>query len=319
MKENQASFTALSVAYMRAYHAIYDTQKIFDDFLAYDLIPEEKRALIEQHLIEQNLPLDQQLNYFKHTTLHSNDTPISASLRQVINNAINEQGWTAQLFSRARYAEDALKKTIKQGVKQYVILGAGLDTFAFRKPEMMKHLEVFEVDHPTTQEFKLHRLAELEWEHPAKLHFIPIDFTKESLVTALTSSSSYDPKVKTFFNWLGVTYFLTRDEIFTTLRSIAEVAPAGSILVFNYADTTVFIPEKLSPQMKKFLKLLRKIGEPIKMGGFDPSRLVEDLESLGFRPQENLSPVNIEERYFKGRTDGLHAYEHGHFACAVVE
>ena len=91
MKENQASLTALLVAYMRAYHATHDTQKIFDDFLAYDLIPEEKRGLIEQHLIEQNLPLDQQLNYFKHTTLHSNDTTISASLRQVINNAINEQ------------------------------------------------------------------------------------------------------------------------------------------------------------------------------------------------------------------------------------
>jgi O-methyltransferase involved in polyketide biosynthesis len=91
MKDNQASFTAMTVAYMRAYHSKHDTQKIFDDFLAYDLIPEEKRGLIEQHLIEQNLPLDQQLNYFKHTTLHSNDTTISASLRQVINNAINEQ------------------------------------------------------------------------------------------------------------------------------------------------------------------------------------------------------------------------------------
>ena len=80
--------------------------------------------------------------------------------------------------SRAWYAEDALEKTVSQGVKQYVILGAGMDTFAFRKPEMMEKLEVFEVDHPATQEFKLHRLAELGWKHPAKLHFIPIDFAK---------------------------------------------------------------------------------------------------------------------------------------------
>ena len=225
----------------------------------------------------------------------------------------------SNFVSRARYTEDTLEKVAGQGVTQYVILGAGLDTFAFRKPEMMKHLEVFEVDHPATQEFKLHRLAELGWKHPAKLHFIPMDFTKESLVTALTSSLSYDSQAKSFFSWLGVVSYLTQENIFATLRSIAKVAPAGSIVVFNYADANTFIPEKLSPQMKKFLKLLRKIGEPIKMGGFDPSRLVEDLESLGFRPQENLSPVNIEERYFKGRTDGLHAYEHGHFACAVVE
>ena len=313
MKEDQASFTAMLVAYMRAYHAMHDTPKIFDDFLAYRLIPEDKRALIEQYLSGWN----EQLNDTEHAKLRSDHTT-SSSLMQVINNIINEQKWAAQLFSRSRYAEDTLEKAIKQGVKQYVILGAGMDTFAFRQPEMMKKLEVFEVDHPATQEFKLHRLAELEWKHPAKLHFIPIDFTKESLVTALTSSSSYDPKVKTFFNWLGVTYFLTRDEVFTTLRSITEIAPAGSIVVLDYLDIDAFIPEKSSPQIQKSLEYLRKIGEPM-ITGFNPSTLAEELASLGFSLQENLSPADIEERYFKGRTDGYHAYEYAHFACAVVE
>ena len=220
-------------------------------------------------------------------------------------------------ISRARYAEDNLEKAVKQGVKQYVILGAGMDTFAFRQPKMMEKLEVFEVDHPPTQEFKLHRLAELGWKHPAKLHFIPIDFTKESLVTALTSSSSYDTKVKTFFSWLGVTLHLTQEDIFATLRSISEVAPAGSIVVFNYADITVFIPEKLSPQMQDFLKLLRTIGEPVKMGGFNPARLAEDLKSLGFRLHGNVTPKDIERYYLKGLKDGCSDY--GYFACAVVE
>jgi methyltransferase (TIGR00027 family) len=312
MKENQASFTAMSVAYMRAYHSMHDTPKIFDDFLAYDLIPVEKRALIEQHLIEQNITCGQQLNDSDYSVSHSDQTINSESLMQ-------ETHRYAGIFSsRARYAEDALEKAVKQGVKQYVILGAGMDTFAFREPEMMEKLEVFEVDHPATQEFKLHRLAELEWEHPAKLHFISIDFTKESLVTALTSSSSYDPKVKTFFNWLGVTYFLTRDEVFTTLRSITEIAPAGSIVVLDYLDIDAFIPEKSSPQIQKSLEYLRKIGEPM-ITGFNPSTLAEELASLGFSLQENLSPADIEERYFKGRTDGYHAYEYAHFACAVVE
>jgi methyltransferase (TIGR00027 family) len=312
MKENQASFTAMSVAYMRAYHFMHGTPKIFDDFLAYDLIPEEKRALIDQHLIEQNVTFGKQLNDSEYFLSPSDQTINSESLMQ-------ETHRYAGLFSsRARYAEDNLEKAIKQGVKQDVILGAGMDIFAFRKPKMMVKLEVFEVDHHATPEFKLHRLAELGWKHPAKLHFISIDFTKESLVTALTSSLSYEPKVKTFFNWLGVTYFLTRDEVFTTFRSITEIVPAGSIIVFDYLDIDAFIPEKSSLQMQKSLEYLRKIGEPM-ITGFNPSTLGEELTSLGFSLQENLSPAEIEELSFQGRTDGYHAYEYGHFACAVVE
>jgi methyltransferase (TIGR00027 family) len=306
MKENQVSVTAMMVAYMRAYHAMNNTDKIFDDFLAYHLIPEEKRTLIEQHF-EQYFTGYTQLNCSEYAASCQDQTTISAYLMQATN-----------VISRAQYAEDALEKAVKQGVTQYVILGAGMDTFAFRQPEMMKHLEVFEVDHPATQEFKLHRLAELKWEHPAKLHFIPIDFTKENLVTALTNSSSYDSNVKSFFSWLGVILYLTKDEVFTTLRSITEIAPMDSTIVFDYFDTDVFIPEKSSPQMQKLLEYLRKIGEPM-ITGFNPSNLAEELASLGFSLQENLSPKDIEEHYFKGRTDGYHAREHVHFACAVIE
>ena len=157
----------------------------------------------------------------------------------------------------------------------------------------MEKLEVFEVDHPATQEFKLQRLIKLGWKHPAKLHFIPIDFTKESLVTALNCSPFYDQKAKSFISWLGVTSYLTQEDIFATLRSIAKVASAGSIVVFNYANTTVFSPEKLSPQIQDFLKLLQTIGEPIKMGGFNPARISEDLKSLGLRLHENVRPKDI--------------------------
>jgi methyltransferase (TIGR00027 family) len=307
MKENQASFTAMSVAYMRAYHSRYDAPKIFDDFLAYDLIPEEKRELIEKHLIKQYVTWDQQLNDTENaTSLHDRITT-SESLMQAINNVI----------SRARYTEDTLEEAFRQGVKQYVILGAGMDTFAFRRPEMLEELEVFEIDHPSTQKFKLHRLAELGWKHPAKLHFIPIDFTKESLVTALTRSSSYDPTIKTFFSWFGVTPYLPQKDVLATLRFIADVAPVSSSLVFDYIDTDAFIPEKLSPQMRELLEYLSKIGEPLESNGFNPSNLAEELASLGFRLYEDLSPTNIEGRYLQGRTYGH--YEHGHFACAVVE
>jgi methyltransferase (TIGR00027 family) len=312
MKENQASFTAMSVAYMRAYHSKHATDKIFDDYPAYNLIPYEKIALIENYWIEQCWTWDQQLNDTKPTALRSE----KAITSKLLTRAAHE--FAGIFCSRARYAEDGLEKAVKQGVKQYVILGAGMDTFAFRQPEMMEKLEIFEVDHHATQEFKFHRLAELGWKHPAKLHFIPIDFTKESLVTALTNSSSYDPKIKSFFNWLGVTYFLTRAEVFTTLRSIAEVAPAGSIVIFDYLDTNAFIPEKMSPKLQESLEFLRSIGEPM-ITGFNPSTLDEALSNLGFHLHANLSSADIEERYFQGRTDGYHAQEQGYFACAVVK
>ena len=308
MKENQASFTAMSVAYMRALHAMYDAPKIFDDFLAYDLIPKEKRVLIEQHIIEQYVTWDQQLNDPENVATLYDRITTSESLMQAINNVI----------SRARYTEDTLEKAFRQGVKQYVILGAGMDTFAFRRPEMLEELEVFEVDHPATQEFKIQRLADLGWKHPAKLHFIPIDFTKESLVTALIrSSSSYDPKIKSFFSWFGVTPYLTKEDVVTTLRSIAEVAPSGSILVFDYIDTDAFIAEKLSPQMRELIGYLEKIGEPIQGGCFNSLNLAEDLANLGFQLDEDLSPKEIEGRYLLGRKYGH--YDHGHFACAVVD
>ena len=302
MKENQASFTAMMVAYMRAYHSMHENPKIFDDFLAYDLIPEENRTLIEQHLTSE----DKQLNNFEETESCFDHKIISEFLIQGINNVANRQ----------RYAEDNLEEAIYQGVKQYVILGAGMDTFAFRRPDILENLEVFEVDHPATQEFKLNRLAELGWKHPAKLHFIPIDFTKESLITALTSSSSYDPKVKSFFSWLGVINFLTREEAFATLRSITEIAPVGSMIVLDYMDTDALIPEKMLPNMSEFMEFLRKIDEPI-MTGYDPKKLAQDFALLGFRLKENLSQADIKERYLQERTD--ECFEHGYFACAVID
>lgn len=263
------------------------------------MIPDGIRAQIEESL---DKPL---ISTFSKSP-DSDQTITLASLIQTTNP-----------ICRARYVEDTLEKAVRQGIRQYVILGAGMDTFAFRRPDLIERLEVFEVDHPATQEFKLSRLAGLGWKHPAKLHFIPIDFKQESLVTALTRSSSYDPKIKSLFSWLGVVIYLTRDEVFAALRSITDIAPAGSMVIFDYTNTDAFIPEKSSPQMQKFMELGQKIGEPM-ITGFKPSTLAEDLESLGFRLIENLSPDDIERLYFQGRMDGYHAQEHGHIACAVI-
>jgi methyltransferase (TIGR00027 family) len=300
MNENQPSLTSMVTAYMRAYHSMYAKNRIFDDFLAYGLIPEDKRKLIEQHFA-----LDKQLNTPENES-GSDSTNVLPSLTK-----------TNIIICRARYTEDTLEEAINQGVKQYVILGAGLDTFAFRRPDLMEQLEVFEVDHPATQGFKLNRIAELGWKHPVKLHFVPVDFTKESLENVLSRSSSYDPTAKTFFSWLGVTRYLARDEVFDTLRSITKISPSGSTIVFNYTDLDAFNPEKF-PQMQKSHKFFQKIGEPVKTG-FNPSTLSKELEILGLRLEENLNPKDIERLYFQGNTVECSISKHGHIARAIVK
>jgi methyltransferase (TIGR00027 family) len=300
MKENQVSLTAIMTAYLRAYHAMNDTPKIFDDFLAYRLIPEERRALIEQgfsRALQINVP--------------ESNLACSDQATNTLPSLLQAMG-LPNVLSRSRYTEDNLDQAVKQGVEQYVILGAGMDTFAFRRPDLLSQVQVFEVDHPATQAFKLNRLAELEWEIPSNLHFVPVDFTKESLADAL-KGTSYDLQTKSLFSWLGVTMYLTRNEVFATLRSITDIAPVGSAVIFDY-----FVPEEATPHMKEMQEDLRKIGEPIKTT-FDPSTLAFELESLGLRLHENLSPSDIQERYFQRRTDGYYASKHVRFARAVVE
>jgi len=305
MEEYQVSRTSQMTAYSRGYHAVHDLPKIFDDFLANRLLAEEERASIERQMM----------------TAFRSFNPVSAASFPDQAAAL---AWLMQagaalpiVLGRARYAEESLEEAVKQGARQYVMLGAGLDTFAFRRPELVERLQVFEVDHPATQAYKRNRLAELGWEHPTSLHFVPVDFMQKSLTTALTCSA-YDPRVPTFFSWLGVTYYLSRDVVFDTLRAVADVAPSGSSLVFDYLDTDAFVPMKAAPRVLRMLWNVQELGEPMQ-AGFDPFMLAAELAPLGLRLHEDLSPWDIQGRYFMGRTDHYRACEHAHFAHVVVE
>lgn len=302
--------TALFVAYLRGYHAACDSPKIFDDYLAHQIVGEEVCTFYEQQYTSSHI-----LRFLEHMGFKGaaqNDDKVSAL-------AMAMQGYSPLPLpvSRARYAEDKLEQAVRQGARQYVILGAGLDTFVFRQPSMLEKLQVFEVDHPNMQEYKRRRLTELGWSLPEQLHFVPVDFMQESLSTAL-ARSSYDPQSPSFFSWLGVTYFLSRDAVFETLSTIAKTAPAGSTIVFDYVHKDIFIPEKTSALMQIGLKFRKEKGEPW-ITGFEPSEFAADLASIGLRVQENLTPHDIQERFFQGRTDSYHAYEHAHFLSAIVE
>jgi methyltransferase (TIGR00027 family) len=173
MEENKISRTALGTAYIRAYHAINDTPRIFNDHLACHLLSGQERSAIEQTWAGYIKLADP----VRAACCPDRAAALAMSMRVMPTPSIT--------LSRARYTEDHLEEAVRQGVKQYVILGAGLDTFAFRRRDLLERLQVFEVDHPAMQAFKRRRLAELGWELPAKLHFVPVDFTQDSLAAAL--------------------------------------------------------------------------------------------------------------------------------------
>jgi methyltransferase (TIGR00027 family) len=303
MTENQAGITALITAYSRAYHATHDTPLIFNDFMADQLFTPEEHVSFDQNLAGL-LPMISP----EAAARQPGQAEALALVIQLHNGPVT--------LSRSRYTEDKLEQAVEQGVEQYVILGAGFDTFAFRRPDLLGRLAVFEVDHPVTQEMKQQRIAARGWDIPAQLHFVPTDFRRESLSQVLPGSG-YDPLKRTFFSWLGVTYYLDHPVISATLEAVARLAPAGSQLVFDYIDADGFIPGKTGPRMTLMQTIARMVGEPMKTG-FNPSALSSELQQAGFRLRDNLSPAEIEARYFQGRSDGYHAFEHVHFALAEV-
>lgn len=301
--DNQVSLTALVTAYVRAYHARFDTPKIFDDSLAAKLLPKKTQQLLGEGLAASLRMYD----------------PLRAATRPKPRTALRlvmrAMAGPPNVLSRSRYTEDTLLKAVGDGVRQYVILGAGLDTFAFRHGDLKEQLTVFEIDHPAMLAFKRQRLRALGWEQPANLHFVPADFTRDNLAKTL-GRSAYDPRVKGLFSWLGVTPHLEQDKVLHTLRTIAGMAPSGTLIVFDYLDTDAFVPARTAARIKVMKALVQNSGEPVR-SGFDPAGLGAALEKQGLRLLESLSPADIQNRFFQG-IEAYYACEHVHFALAQV-
>lgn len=305
MKNEQVSRTAQMTAFSRGYHYEHDTPKIFEDPLAYCLLTNEERASIEAQIMAAMRTI--------------NPVAVAAFPDQAaaLRWMMHASAAAPILLARARYAEECLETALSEGVGQYVILGAGLDTFVFRRPELSKRIRVLEVDHPVTQDYKRKRLAELEWELPADFEFVPVDFTRENLADALRESG-FDSCMPTFFSWLGVTYYLSREVVFETLRHAAEIAPSGSRMVFDYLDSDAYVVQKAAPRVLRMLSSVQELGEPMQFG-FEPFTLAVELATEGYDLEEDLSPWDIHMRYFMGRTDHYRACEHVHFARARIK
>lgn len=264
MKPGRASKTALKVAIRRASHQLMDRPPVMDDPIAVRLIGCEHAKDMERA---------------KH--------PVGRDFR-------------AFMAARSRLVEDHLAKAVANGVKQYVVLGAGLDTFAYRNP--FAGLRVFEVDFPATQEWKRQMLAEASIPLPANLTFVPLDFEHKTLGEGL-AEAGLDAGAAAYFGWLGVVPYLTLEAFRATLGTIARL-PAGSGVTFD----SMFPPESLSPKRRlKFDVLARRVasaGEPFRLF-LSEDDVERELRQTGFQSVEQVDTDGLNELYFKDRSDRL--------------
>ena len=204
------------------------------------------------------------------------------------------------MAARSRYVEDRLAEAVAQGIRQYVILGAGLDTFAYRNS--FPSLRVFEVDYPATQEWKRSLLTGAKIALPASLTFVPLDLERRTLAEEL-AEAGFDDRQPAFFGWLGVVPYLTLQSFRATLGTIARL-PEGSGVAFDY----VHAPETLTPARRKvFDGLSRRLaaaGEPLQLF-FTAQDLQQELDRAGFRRAAQAGIEQLNEAYFKNRADGL--------------
>jgi methyltransferase (TIGR00027 family) len=200
---------------------------------------------------------------------------------------------------RTRFAEDALAAAVARGARQLVVLGAGLDTFAYRNA-FGESLHVFEVDHPATQAWKRQRLAEAAIPLPHTLTFAPIDFERETLAEGL-AAAGFDPAKQSFFTWLGVAPYLTEQAVFSTLGFIARL-PGGAHVVFDYGNPRASGSDRdrYAAAQEALATRVASIGEAFR-SYFETDALHAELMALGFREVEDLGPALIRERYFVNR------------------
>jgi methyltransferase (TIGR00027 family) len=303
MKQNEASVTSLVSAFARAYHSQNDTPIIFDDFIAKELITQEEFSMISENMI-------QGITFFnKEIGQKFQDRP------DQILKWITQVQLSPTPLSRAAYCEKVLHNEIGLGVEQYVILGAGLDTFCFRQPELENSLEIFELDHPATQEFKRKRFTEVDFQIPHNLHLVPTDFTTDFSMQGLINEG-FDVKKKTFISFLGVSYYVSQEDILRLFTHLYSKVPSGSSIVFDYADEKLFTEKGLSNRVENMLKMASVGGEPMK-SCFTYEEIEILLEKAGLLVYEHLSPLDINDMFFTGRSDYLSAFESIHFIHAV--
>lgn len=297
MIELQESMTAKLCSFARAYHSNFAKGKIFDDYLAFDLMGKEEYEEIGQ-LIEHD---------FHKERFDPSHTFCGADIREKLDRLISPIP-----LSRAAFAErELLRFAFERGSCQYVICGAGMDTFAFRNTN--DKIFVFEIDHPDTQRYKLNRIKKLGWNIPKNVRFAAVDFMKDDMLTELVKAG-FDPSKPSFFALLGVSYYLAPNALSQTLSKISSAASFGSMLSFDFPDETTF-GENAAQRVRLLSEVTAFLGEPMKYG-YSAEEIGKMITQNGFIINTHETPKNIQRRFFSGRNGELTAFENVHFMLA---
>ena len=275
MKPNEPSRTALIIARQRAAHQVLDHGSILYDPFATKILREDETDGLE----------------------FANEHPL-ASIGRLFTAA------------RSRIAEDAASRAVERGIRQIVILGAGLDTFALRNPHGPQQIRIYEVDHPATQAWKRQRLAEAQIALPPWLILVAVDFERDDVAAKLVAAS-FPQNSPAFFTWLGVLPYLIRDAIDRTLDYISSIP--NSEVVFDYLEPPEAFSEELRPVETERTEQLKKIDER-SVSRFEPAGIAAILRSHGFCAIEDIDFQEIASR-FGGAVQGLAP---GHAGVHVV-
>ena len=262
MLDGRPSNTAFQVAAARAAHLRFDPEPLLEDVHAEALLDEEGRAMVDGYA--DGGPWIMLENRFF-------------------------------LPLRARFAEDRLIEAYARDVRQFVILGAGLDSFAWRQPAGIEELNIYEVDHPSTQSWKIKRLEELGWATPTNTTLVPCDFEHQSTSEAL-SPTQFDPSKPCVVSWMGVIYYLGRDVAEAALRDLAGLMAPSSQLLFDAMLPWDLLPERYQIIRKAMAEYLNGAGEP-QINRYSPDELTDAIRTAGFAKAEVFHPKDLVSLY----------------------
>jgi methyltransferase (TIGR00027 family) len=209
----------------------------------------------------------------------------------------------ASILARARFIEDLVAERVEGGIAQYLILGAGLDTFAQRRPELASRLTVFEIDQPDTQAWKRQRLIDLGFGVPPSLRLVPVDFEAGEAWWERLATAGFDFARPAVVASTGVSMYLTHEAIMTTLRQVAKLAP-GSTFAMSFMLPIELSDPEVRPGIERAAAGARAAGTPF-ISFFRPAEILGMGQAAGFKDVQHVSAAALAERYFADRTDGL--------------
>jgi methyltransferase (TIGR00027 family) len=224
------------------------------------------------------------------------------------------RAFRASIVARARFLDDLVCEQTAAGVGQYVVLGAGLDTFAQRHPDIADSLRIYEVDQPGTQEWKRRRLAEEGYPLPVGLHFVPVDFERGESWWSALKANGFDAGGTAVVSSTGVSMYLTREATNATLRQVAALAP-GSVLAMTFMLPLSLVDDGERQLQADVEQAASGSGTPF-ISHYSPGEMVDMCSAAGFSSVRHISPDELTERYFAGRADGLRPPSAEHLVVA---